>query len=140
MMGVTSLPGSSWKEKLSIRPEEGCSEMVLMYVRPSARVREVLSRVVPAEAKADGTSSAAVSTRAAARLDRSCRLGYFMLTLLIRLEMDMYRRAPDGAGGKSENGIDLIIAGTIFDFNADSPPKNGRSGNFNKNLRNRWKV
>ena len=48
MMGVTSLPGSSWKEKLSIRPEEGCSEMVLMYVRPSARVREVLSRVVPA--------------------------------------------------------------------------------------------
>ena len=41
---------------------------------------------------------------------------------------------------KSENGIDLIIAGTIFDFNADSPPKNGRSGNFNKNLRNRWKV
>lgn len=92
MMGVMSLSGSSWKEKLSIRPEEGCSDMVLMYVRPSARVREVLSRVVPAEAKADGTSSAAVSTRAAARLDRSCSLGYFMLTLLIRLKMNMYRR------------------------------------------------
>ena len=39
-----------------------------------------------------GTSSAAVSTRAAARLDRSCSLGYFMLTLLIRLKMNMYRR------------------------------------------------
>ena len=102
MMGVTSLPGSSWKEKLSIRPEEGVLRDGIDVRQAVGQVREVLSRVVPAEAKADGTSSAAVSTRAAARLDRSCRLGYFMLTLLIRLEMDMYRRAPDGAGGKAK--------------------------------------
>jgi hypothetical protein len=44
----------------------------------------------------------------------------------------MYRRAPDGAGREGGNGIDLIIAGTAFDFNAERPAKNGRGGIFKK--------